>query len=65
MNSIDSANSSRTVASLNYVNEIRELDAVMSESKVDMNLGYLILYEQWKQKILLSDGINEDENVEW
>lgn len=65
MNSIDSANSSRTVVYLNYVNEVRELDTVMSESKVDMNLGYLILYEQWKQKILLSDGINEDENVEW
>ncbi|WP_253376826.1 hypothetical protein [unidentified bacterial endosymbiont] len=31
----------------------------------EVNLGFLIMYEQWKQEILLSDGMTEDYNSEW
>ncbi|MFJ2974090.1 hypothetical protein ACIPDS_05335 [Kluyvera sp. NPDC087067] len=48
-----------------YAEQIKSLDETMGESKTDMNLGFLMMYEEWKQSILLSDGINEDENAEW
>lgn len=66
MNSISeiSSNDNR-VDSLNHVEQIKSLDEMMSESKTDLNLGFLMMYEEWKQSILLSDGINEDENAEW
>lgn len=31
----------------------------------EMNLGFFIMYDQWKQEILLSDGMTEDYNSEW
>lgn len=31
----------------------------------EANLGFFIMYDQWKQEILLSDGMTEDYNSEW
>lgn len=47
--------------------EIRTLDNISSDEmeSSEINFGFLIMYEEWKQKILLSDGLNEDENYEW
>lgn len=66
MNNIDTISSYNSeVALQNHVEKIKSLDENMSESKTDLNLGFLMMYEEWKQKILLSNGINEDENAEW
>ncbi|MFP2236924.1 hypothetical protein ACLEUK_19945 [Pseudescherichia vulneris] len=66
MSNIDAISSNNPgVVSQNHVEEIKSLDQTMSESKTDLNLGFLMMYEEWKQSILLSDGINEDENAEW
>lgn len=54
----------RTVSS-HSVSKIKTLDESMNESVADLNLGFLMMYEEWKQNILLSDGINEVENSEW
>jgi len=50
----------------------RENQAVVSlddkaASVADSNgkLAYMMMYEQWKTDILLSDGLNEDEHAEW
>ncbi|HGF0772302.1 TPA: hypothetical protein ACF7ZB_004693 [Kluyvera georgiana] len=66
MNNIDTISSYNSEVVLqNHVEEIKSLDENMSESKTVQNLGFLMMYEEWKQKILLSNGINEDENAEW
>lgn len=66
MNNIDAISSNNPgVVSQNYLEEIKSLDQTMNDSKTDLNLGFLMMYEEWKQSILLSDGINEDENAEW
>lgn len=31
----------------------------------EVNIVFFIMYEQWKQEILLSDGMTEDYNSEW
>lgn len=31
----------------------------------DLNIGYMMMYEQWKTDILLSNGLNEDDTAEW
>lgn len=41
------------------------LDEIMTNKEVDYTLSFGLMYEEWKQKILLSDGLNEDENFEW
>lgn len=66
MNNIDTISSYNSEVVLqNHVEKIKSLDENMSVSKTDLNLGFLMMYEEWKQKILLSNGINEDENAEW
>lgn len=66
MNNINGISSNNKGVELqSYAGQIKSLDETMSESKTDMNLGFLMMYEEWKQSILLSDGINEDENAEW
>lgn len=66
MNNINTISSNNPEVVLqNYVEEIKSLDQNMSELKIDLNLGSLMMYEEWKQRILLSNGINEDENAEW
>lgn len=30
-----------------------------------LNPAYKLIYEQWKQSILLSDGITDEMNTEW
>lgn len=65
MNNIEKANINYGMMGATSVSEIKTLDESMKESKIDSNLGFLMMYEEWKQSILLSDGINEDENAEW
>lgn len=65
MNSIGNASHNREIISQSYSDEVMTLDKVMSESTTDLNLGFLMMYEEWKQKILLSNGIDNDENADW
>ncbi|WP_380178207.1 hypothetical protein [Kalamiella sp. sgz302252] len=50
-------NEDQTVVSLD--------DKANSVADSNGKLAYMMMYEQWKTDILLSDGLNEDENAEW
>lgn len=65
MSSIYTTVSDSAIAPQNYREDIKPLDQVMSESKTDMNIVFLMMYEEWKQNILLSNGVDEDENADW
>lgn len=43
---------------------IKTLDERAS-SENEVNVGFLMMYETWKQEILLSDGLTENDNIEW
>ncbi|MBU4680519.1 hypothetical protein KC222_00640 [Cedecea davisae] len=45
--------------------DIKTLDEIASKEVILPNFGFLIMYEEWKQNILLSNGINDDENADW
>lgn len=47
--------------------EVQDIDNAMDnlQEKNDMNLGFKLMYQEWMQKILLSDGVDGDENQEW
>lgn len=40
-----------------------DIDAIQNEYSND--LGFKLMYNEWMQKILLSDGVDEDENHDW
>lgn len=45
--------------------DVKTLDEIISKEVIPPNFGFLIMYEEWKQNILLSNGINDDENADW
>lgn len=44
---------------------VKTLDEIASKEASPPNFGFMIMYEEWKQNILLSNGINDDENADW
>ena len=45
--------------------DVKTLDELSSKEASQPNFGFMIMYEEWKQNILLSNGINDDENADW
>lgn len=46
------------------VKEMRDIINGLDDKDV-MSPSMMLMYEEWKQKILLSDGIDSDENYDW
>lgn len=45
---------------------VKSLDNIISESdSADYNFGFKLMYDAWMQKILMSDGVNDEENFDW
>ena len=51
------------------VNEAESIENQIDTQEVDKdaygNMGYKLMYQEWMQKILMSDGLDEDENRDW
>ncbi|QIX96607.1 hypothetical protein [Cedecea sp. FDAARGOS_727] len=65
MNIDSSAFSARQSNELNAHEKIKTLDEMASKEASPPNFGFTIMYEEWKQNILLSNGIKDDENADW
>lgn len=51
-----------------FTENVDSLDKLVSDQNPqssDLNFGFALLYEEWKQNILLSNGLSEDENHDW
>lgn len=55
-----------TASDVNTTDEqVKSLDEIASSSEKEFNLMFMLMYEEWKQKILLSDGLDENDKIEW
>lgn len=57
------------ISTMHYVEpeSVHEMDKENDEiqnGNLD-NLGFKLMYNEWMQKILLSDGVDENDNPEW
>ncbi|MFU9136525.1 hypothetical protein [Erwinia tasmaniensis] len=48
-----------------HIDEIHSLDDIMSKETSEVSFGFKLMYEEWKQKILLSDGVSDEQNIDW
>lgn len=64
-----SAINSMSKITASYVNttdeQVKSLDEIASSSEKEFNPMFMWMYEAWKQKILLSDGLDENDKIEW
>ncbi len=65
MTEINSLGSMQPAPGSSRTDEIYSLDDVISKEISEASFGFTLMYEEWKQKILLSDGVNDDQNIEW
>ena len=65
MEAINSIGSMESISSTSCAEDIHLLDEILSGKMSEPSFGFTLMYEEWKQKILLSDGVNDDQNIEW
>lgn len=65
MTAINSLGSMQSAPSNSCTEEIYSLDDVMSKKNSEASFGFTLMYEEWKQKILLSDGVSDEQNIDW
>lgn len=44
---------------------VMDISDIIATKGIEPGFGFQIMYEQWKQKILLSNGVDDDENLSW
>lgn len=65
MNIDNSVLSVNTANNQQSAGDIKSLDEIASQEENQPNFGFMMMYEEWKQNILLSNGLNDDENSDW